>query len=140
MAQSRFLATQILKPIQIIISVNLGPFGVSVTNDYFVVVKMTSFGLTTYDLNLTLGLTSVLIPPAVIPSGNFITPDFGFNVTTSTPLTIVIGGLDLGSAVSALGIGVAGGIGLSGLTILGKQGKFTKITSKLPKIRLNRKK
>lgn len=115
----------------------LEPFGVAQTDTYYVAIHMMSAGITTYNLNLTIGLASALVQPkAITPCNGCIVPDFGFN--TTTPLTIVVPTLDLIGGLGALSLGVLGGVGLSGLGILTKQGKFDGVFSKIKSLKPQR--
>ncbi|MHA2362515.1 MAG: hypothetical protein ACXAC7_01060 [Candidatus Hodarchaeales archaeon] len=121
----------------------VGPFGVTSSGEYYIVVHMKSFGLTSYSLNLTVGLTTVLIPPPVVIVGSYVLPAYGFNaslisptiiistgisITTSTGTTLTnttMGGISLGNSLMFAGAGMglgAGGTGLGTILIRRRKG------------------
>ncbi|MFW9929100.1 MAG: hypothetical protein ACFFD1_06895, partial [Candidatus Thorarchaeota archaeon] len=89
----------------------VGPIPVGESTDLFIEVHMKDYGLTTYTLNVTLGLKSVLIPAPVIPSGIFTVPSFGFPSTSinTGPTLDLIGGLTFTLIGTGIGAGAAVG-------------------------------
>lgn len=117
----------------------VGPFGVLSEGSYFITVYQKTPGLTSYNLNLTLGLTQNLVQPPFIQTGNWVLPQFGFNSslinvggttvvttqTSTTNTTTTSGGLNIGQTVTftTIGLGLGGGAGVGGSLIINRMKK-----------------
>lgn len=108
----------------------VGPFGVTQNSLITIRVFDKLPGLTNYDLNITVDLASVLVPPPIAVIGDFLVPHLGFpassllltNVSTTVSSTVTtgggttttsglspIGGIIYGAGGLSVGLGVGGG-------------------------------
>lgn len=90
----------------------VGPVAVEATGMYYLLVHYQDRGLSSYNLNITLGLSSVLIAPPYIPVGDFYIPYVGgFGTTNSSIVISTVSKVDfiMGAGAGVIGIGVGAG-------------------------------
>jgi hypothetical protein len=109
----------------------IAPVPVKTTTDFYIEVYYKNTGKTTYNLDVSLGLNSVLFPP---PKLNLATniPTFTFNLFNSTTSTTGGAVFDVGTLMVIGIVGIGGGAAAgTGGTIFAQKSNFLKKKKKL---------